>query len=99
MVTTPVGDARLTIDRARTERGTLVLGHGAGGGIGARDLTALAASLPGEGITVVRVEQPWRVAGKRAASAPPTLDRAWLAVLAGLPRDLPVAVGGRSAGA
>ncbi len=31
MVQTPVGDARLIIDRARTERGTLVLGHGASG--------------------------------------------------------------------
>jgi predicted alpha/beta-hydrolase family hydrolase len=99
VVTTPVGDARLVIAAARSARGTLALGHGAGGGVGARDLVALAAALPGEGITVVRVEQPWRVAGKKAAPAPATLDRAWLAALADLPRNVPLAVGGRSAGA
>ncbi len=99
VLTTPVGEARLVIAAARSARGVLALGHGAGGGIGARDLVALAAALPGEGITVVRVEQPWRVAGKKAAPAPATLDRAWLAALADLPRDVPLAVGGRSAGA
>jgi uncharacterized protein len=99
LVQTPVGDARLIVDEAGISRGTLVLGHGAGGGVGAHDLAALAASLPDEGITVVRVEQPWKVAGKKAAPAPPTLDRAWLAALDGLPRDVPLAIGGRSAGA
>jgi uncharacterized protein len=99
IVPTPVGDARLIVDQARTEHGTLVLGHGASGGIEARDLAALAASLPGTGITVIRVEQPWRVAGKRMAPAPATLDRAWIAVMAAVKRDAPLAVGGRSAGA
>jgi uncharacterized protein len=99
MVTTPIGDARLVIDPARRERGTLALGHGAGGGIGARDLAALAAALPGEGITVVRVEQPYRVAGKKAAPAPKTLDRAWVAAVEAIRRNGPLAVGGRSAGA
>jgi hypothetical protein len=99
MVTTPVGDARLTVAAARSERGTLVLGHGAGGGIGARDLAALAAALPGEGITVIRVEQPWRVSDKKAAPAPATLDRGWLAAVDSVARDVPLAVGGRSAGA
>jgi uncharacterized protein len=99
MVATPIGDTRLVIDPARRERGTLALGHGAGGGIGARDLTALAAALPGEGITVVRVEQPYRVAGKKAAPAPTTLDRAWVAAVEAIRRNGPLAVGGRSAGA
>lgn len=98
-VQTPVGAARLTVDAARNERGVLVLGHGAGGGIEARDLGALAAALPGDGITVVRVEQPYRVARKKAAPAPPTLDRAWIAALQAIPRTGPLAVGGRSAGA
>ena len=30
---------------------------------------------------MLRVEQPWRVAGKRIAPAPPRLDEAWAAVL------------------
>jgi predicted alpha/beta-hydrolase family hydrolase len=100
VVGTPVGDARLVVDEAEVlARATLVLGHGAGGGIQARDLAVLARALPGSGITVIRVEQPWRLAGRRVASAPPALDQAWLAVLETVPRDRPVAVGGRSAGA
>lgn len=99
VVATPVGDARLIIDHARIERGTLALGHGAGGGTGARDLAALAAVLPGEGITVVRVEQPYKVAGKKAAPAPARLDQAWRAAMTAIPRNRPLAVGGRSAGA
>ncbi len=86
---------------------TLVLGHGAGGGTGARDLQALARALPALGTTVVLVEQPWRLAGKKVAGPPPTLDVAWIAVLAEL-RKAPelkkllaptLIVGGRSAGA
>jgi predicted alpha/beta-hydrolase family hydrolase len=95
-----VGDARVDVRAAEGERrATLVLGHGAGGGIGAADLVALADRLPGDGIEVVRVEQPWHVAGRRVAGPPPTLDRAWQAVLEQLSVDAPLLVGGRSAGA
>ncbi|AYY15234.1 hydrolase [Actinobacteria bacterium YIM 96077] len=87
------------IDDADDPRLRLVLGHGAGGGVDARDLTALAAALPAVGISVVRVEQPWHVAGKRLAPRPDTLDRAWLAALEAVPGDVPIIAGGRSAGA
>jgi hypothetical protein len=106
-VATPLGDARLTSFPATSRRrAALVLGHGAGGGIEARDLQALAAALPAHGIDVTLVEQPWRVAGKRIAPAPKTLDVAWLAVLEHVRRraadagdDAAIVVGGRSAGA
>jgi predicted alpha/beta-hydrolase family hydrolase len=98
-IDTPVGEARVEIRSAMSSRLTLVLGHGAGGGIGARDLEALADALPARGITVMRVEQPWHVAGRRVAAPPPTLDVAWSAVLAELDISGPVVVGGRSAGA
>jgi predicted alpha/beta-hydrolase family hydrolase len=98
-VATPVGDARVDVRAAPAARLTLVLGHGAGGGIDARDLLALAAALPARGITVVRVEQPWLVAGRKVAAPPPTLDVAWTAVLAELAVAGPLVVGGRSAGA
>ena len=99
-VATPVGAARVHVARARgRRRGTLVLGHGAGGGVEAADLVALARALPRQGITVVRVEQPWRVAGRRVAAPVATLDRAWTAVLADLALRGPVVVGGRSSGA
>jgi predicted alpha/beta-hydrolase family hydrolase len=97
---TPVGDARAYITPAvGTASATLVLGHGAGGGVDAPDLVALARALPSYGICVVRVEQPWHVAGKRVAAPPPTLDRAWTAVLAQLDVEGGLLVGGRSAGA
>jgi predicted alpha/beta-hydrolase family hydrolase len=84
-------------------RGTLVLGHGAGGGIESADLVAVTAEAAGAGWRVVLVEQPWRVAGKRVAAAPPTLDGGWRAVLQHLrTADVltgPLVLGGRSAGA
>jgi predicted alpha/beta-hydrolase family hydrolase len=63
---------------------------------------ALAEELPRHGVTVVRHEQPWVVAGRRIAPRPAALDAAWLAaapVVAELAGDAPVVVGGRSAGA
>jgi hypothetical protein len=99
LVETPVGRARLHTALADAPRATLVLGHGAGGGVGAADLEALAKALPARGVSVVRVEQPWHVAGRKVAAPPPTLDRAWLAVLEGLEFDGPLVLGGRSAGA
>lgn len=105
-VVTPSGDARISWHEA-ARRGpedaaqlVLALGHGAGGGIEARDLRALASALPAYGVTVALVEQPWRVAGKKVAPAPRTLDAAWTALWPALAaRGLPVVAGGRSAGA
>jgi hypothetical protein len=104
LVATPAGDARITRfpAPARKRRALLALGHGAGGGIQAADLQAVAAALPAHGIEVALVEQPWRVAGKKLGPAPKTLDAAWLPVvehLRGQARKLPLIVGGRSAGA
>jgi predicted alpha/beta-hydrolase family hydrolase len=99
-IATPVGEARVDVRPAEgRRRATLVLGHGAGGGIGAADLVALADGLPPHGIEVVRVEQPWVGAGRRVAAPPPTLDLAWLAVLEQLAVTGPLLIGGRSAGA
>lgn len=98
-VHTAQGEARLHVDRSKRPVATLVLGHGAGGGVEARDLQALAAVLPGQGVSVFRVEQPWRVAGRRIASSPRMLDQAWLDVVNTLRPQTPLVVGGRSAGA
>lgn len=77
-----------------------MLGHGAGGGTGAPDLLAARAAALALGLQVVRVEQPWRVAGRRVAQAPPRLDVAWRAVVTALPAPTgPLLLGGRSAGA
>lgn len=66
-----------------TPRGTLLVGHGAGGQRDAADVLALTG-LTADGWTVVLVDQPWRVAGRRVATAPPTLDEAWTQVVAAL---------------
>ncbi|MEU2378514.1 alpha/beta hydrolase family protein [Streptomyces misionensis] len=100
IVETDTGTARITWHRATDPRAVLALSHGAGGGIEARDLQALAAALPAHGVTVALVEQPWRVAGKKVAPAPKTLDAGWRGIwpsLSGM--ELPVISGGRSAGA
>ena len=99
LVPTPHGDARLVTDRSRRPMATLLLGHGAGGGIDARDLVALADALPRQGVTVVRMEQPWRVAGKKIAPRPRVLDECWTAAADAMRVRTPLVVGGRSAGA
>ncbi|MYU33455.1 alpha/beta family hydrolase [Streptomyces sp. SID8358] len=99
-VDTGAGVARITWLPARSARLVLAVGHGAGGGIEARDLQALAAVLPARGVSVALVEQPWRVAGKKVAPAPRTLDTGWQGLWPALRAPgLPVVAGGRSAGA
>ncbi|MFD8686996.1 alpha/beta family hydrolase [Streptomyces sp. NPDC059651] len=99
-VDTDAGPARITWVPAAKPRLLLALGHGAGGGIEARDLRALAAVLPAHGVSVALVEQPWRVAGKKLAPAPKTLDTGWRGLWPALAAPgLPVVAGGRSAGA
>lgn len=106
-VPTPAGLARVHLHRPGpghpAPQGSLVLGHGAGGGVGSADLQALTA-LTSHGWCVALVEQPWRVAGRRVATPPVTLDAATRAVLDVLlrgrrPLPRPLVLGGRSAGA
>jgi uncharacterized protein len=99
LVATAHGDARIVRNRSRGAVATLLLGHGAGGGIESPDLAALAAHLPRQGVSVVRVEQPWRVAGKKIAPRPQVLDECFVAVARRLRVRTPLVVGGRSAGA
>ncbi len=98
-VATPQGEGRLVVHRSRQPTATLLLSHGAGNGIDTRDLEALARHLPGNGVTVVLFEQPWKVAGRGIATAPPTLDAAFVAAAGALRTRTPLIVGGRSAGA
>ena len=104
-VGTPMGPARThtTEPAGGPPAGTVVLGHGAGGGIEAPDLVAVTDAAAAAGWRVVRVEQPWRVAGRRIAPAPARLDEGWRAVLHRLRGDGlltgPLVLAGRSAGA
>jgi uncharacterized protein len=99
---TPHGPARAHLRPAGDPIGALVLGHGAGGGVGARDLVAAADAAAAAGCSVALVEQPYRVAGRRSPAPAHQLDAAWTAVVdqlrAGELGDLALVVGGRSAG-
>ncbi|WP_141013949.1 alpha/beta hydrolase family protein [Nocardioides sambongensis] len=99
VVPTDRGDARLEIHRARTAMLTLVLGHGAGRGIDAPDLQALARGLPRHGVSVVLLEQPWVGQGRKVAPPPAVLDEVLHAVVDSLRPRNPLMLGGRSAGA
>jgi predicted alpha/beta-hydrolase family hydrolase len=102
-VPTPQGPARAHVRPAPDPLGALVLGHGVAGGVAARDLVRVADVAVAAGVTVVLVEQPYRVAGRRSPPPPPRLDAAWTAIVGDLrDRDLagpPLVVGGRSSGA
>jgi uncharacterized protein len=102
VIETPHGPARAHASPADDPRGLLVLGHGAGGGVGARDLVKAQSTALAEGFSVALVEQPYRVAGRRSQAPAHQLDAAWIAViehLRGELGDLPLVTGGRSAGA
>jgi predicted alpha/beta-hydrolase family hydrolase len=102
-VATPVGHARVDLDKADGPL-LLVIGHGAGGTVDAPDLVAVRRHCLAVGISVARVTQPYRVAGRKAPPTAATLDAAWAAVLAALSRRKALAglrycYAGRSSGA
>lgn len=102
-VATPSGLARARVVEAENPWAALVLGHGAGGGTDAPDLGAARDAAVSAGVSVVLVDQPYRVAGRRSPAPAPRLDEAWLAVIAalagGVLANLMLITGGRSSGA
>ena len=103
LVETPHGDARVHVARPDgAPVGLMMLGHGAGGGVTAHDLQLAAEVALSAGLAVALVEQPYRVAGRRAPAPPAQVDAAWRAVAEHLHvaelAELPLIVGGRSFG-
>ena len=102
-IDTPFGTANAHLGSADDPRAALVLGHGAGGGVQAKDLAAVARVARSVGLNVALVEQPYRVAGRRSPAPAHQLDAAWTAViehlLAGELGGLALVAGGRSSGA
>lgn len=96
-IQTPHGLARAHLEPVDGGWAWLAIGHGAGGGVQAPDIQATAKVAGEEGVSVALVEQPYRVAQKRAPPRAPVLDEAWKAVTAELGR--PLIVAGRSSGA
>jgi predicted alpha/beta-hydrolase family hydrolase len=102
-VETPHGPARVSLRPAGEARAALLLGHGASGGVGSRDLAAVTRTALSVGVGVALLEQPYRVAGRRSPAPARQLDEAWIAVVdhlrAGPLRGQPLVAGGRSSGA
>jgi predicted alpha/beta-hydrolase family hydrolase len=102
-IQTPHGPASAHLHTVEEPRAALVLGHGAGGGVSARDLVTATGAANAQGMTVVLVEQPYRVAGRRSPAPAKQLDAAWIAVVealrAGPLGGLAIFTGGRSSGA
>lgn len=100
---TPHGPALAHVRAVADPVAALVLGHGAGGGIAARDLVVAANVARELAISVALVEQPYRVAGRRSPAPARQLDAAWVAVVQQLAdgplSGLALIVGGRSSGA
>lgn len=97
-VETQYGPARVHLHEVADPRGLLVLGHGAGGGVGAPDLVAAAKAAQSVQFSVALVEQPYRVAGRRSPAPAHQLDAAWLTVVEQIHGELPLVAGGRSSG-
>ena len=100
-VPTSRGDARLYVDRTEGQTfGTALLFHGAGGDSGAAVLLAVRDALVAAGWDVARMDQPYRVAGRKAPDPARFLDAVALEVLGVLERrGGPLLLAGKSSGA
>jgi uncharacterized protein len=102
-IETPHGPARAHLFPADAPKTALVLGHGAGGGVGSKDIQTAKDVALEAGLSVALVEQPYVVAGRRSPAPAKQLDAAWTAVVqtltAGELEGLRLIAGGRSLGA
>jgi uncharacterized protein len=102
-IETPHGPARALVDAAPGATKALVMGHGAGGGVGSKDIQTAKEVALEAGISVALVEQPYLVAGRRSPAPAKQLDTAWTAVVEHLKSGelggLELIAGGRSLGA
>ncbi|HEX7355439.1 MAG TPA: alpha/beta family hydrolase [Mycobacteriales bacterium] len=96
------GPARATVHHAAAPAALVVLLHGAGTDTAAAPYPELADALAAAGLTAVRFDQPYRVAGRRAPDRARFLDAALveaLPALHALAPGCPLGVVGRSSGA
>ena len=82
-IETSFGSARI-ISHHHYKKTVAFITHGAGKGLDSVDLSSVIHHLDLNGISVVGVEMPWLVAGKKIASPANQLDQVWIEVLQNL---------------
>lgn len=98
-VATAHGSIPAVIDEPSGAKGTLVLAHGAGGGMHSDFMAALAAGVARAEWRVVRFEFPYMAARKKTPDRPAVLEDAFGAVLDDVRADgVPLVAGGKSMG-
>lgn len=98
-VATAHGTIPAVIDEPVDPNGTLVLAHGAGGGMHSDFMAAIAAGVARAGWQVVRFEFPYMAAGKKAPDRPAVLEDTFEGVLDDVRADeIPLVAGGKSMG-
>lgn len=75
-IETTYGSARIT-SLHHSKKTVVFITHGAGKGLDSIDLASIIHQLDNHGISVVGVEMPWLVAGKKIASPANQLDQVW----------------------
>ncbi|MCA2209623.1 alpha/beta hydrolase family protein [Nocardia rosealba] len=101
-IETSAGPAEIELDEVADPAFLLVMTHGSGGGVDAKDILTVRDSALAAGAAVARVVQPYRVAGRRAPGNAVTQDQAWVEIVTALRDRFPgvsLVQGGRSNGA
>jgi uncharacterized protein len=87
--------------RPRAAIATLVVAHGAGGGMDSAFLTGFTGAMNGAGVATLRFSFPYAERGRKAPDPEATLRSAWAAAFAtaiGRAARLPMFAGGKSLG-
>lgn len=98
-VDTAHGPVPLLVDEPASPTGTIVLAHGAGGGMRSEFMAAIARGLSDRGWRAVRFDFPYMAAGRKAPDRAPVLESSFKAVLEDVRAGgAPLVAGGKSMG-
>jgi predicted alpha/beta-hydrolase family hydrolase len=97
---TPRGPTAGVIDSVDEAAAVVVLGHGAGSGMGSPFMAGIARGLVEQGLAVARFDFPYMHAGRKAPDAAPALVETWRLARAAVAErtGLPLVAGGKSLG-